>query len=47
MNALFPIAHLGVLIGQLLDLEDCEPEKEKITLYPKEEPSLRSSAYAA
>ena len=39
MNALFPIAHLSVLIGQLLDLDGYEPEIEKITLHPKEEPS--------
>lgn len=40
MNAYFPVAHLGVLIGQLLDLDGYAPEIEKITFHLKEEPFL-------
>lgn len=45
MNAYFPIAHLGVLIGQLLDLDGYAPEIQKITFHPEGEPfpaNLRS-----
>lgn len=48
MNAYFPIAHLGVLIGQLLDLDGYAPEIQKITFHPEGEHSRRTcvSEYA-
>lgn len=42
MNAYFPIAHLGVLIGQLLDLDGYAPEIQKITFHPEKEPFLEN-----
>ena len=35
MNAFFSVAHLGVLIGQLLILDGYAPEIQKITFHPK------------